>query len=90
MGDERFVHETKVFYIDNAHFESEKWERFKELHFMFEEIVGKVIDEFTTEIDKEKAEESVKYLSELVESFVAELEVLADFTIKNIDELRRR
>lgn len=46
---------------------------------MFEEIVGKVIDEFTTEIDKEKAEESIK-------SFVSELDNLADFTIKNIAE----
>ncbi|MFY0741938.1 phosphatidylserine/phosphatidylglycerophosphate/cardiolipin synthase family protein [Solibacillus silvestris] len=78
-GDEPYIPEVEVIDIDNAYFPKQKWEEFKELHYRFEDLVEKLVNDYPLEFNKGKADKKVGHLRNLVEDFASELDELADF-----------
>ena len=78
-GDEPYIPEIEVINIDNAYFPKQKWEEFKELHYRFEDIVEKLVNDYPSEFNKGKADKKVEQLRDLVEDFASELDELANF-----------
>lgn len=85
VGDEPYIPEIEVIDIDKAYFPEQKWEGFKDLHYRFEGIVEKLMNDYPSEFNKGKAGEEVEKLRVLIEDFASELDELADF-INNDEE----
>lgn len=85
VGDPPYTPEVEILDINNAYFNREKWENFKDIHSRFEEIVEKLISGYPQEFNKENANKELETLDTFVSSFVEELDQLANF-ITNIEE----
>lgn len=85
VGDEPYGREKEILDIENAHFQREKWEEFKDLHFRYEDIVKDLINDYPDKFNKVKAETLISQLRKMVESFVFELDELANFTNNRAD-----
>ncbi|MDW7615199.1 phospholipase D-like domain-containing protein [Peribacillus simplex] len=79
VGDEPYIPDIEIFDMEHASFQREKWEEFKEIHYRFEDIIEKIISDYPSEFDKDKARTKVCHLSNLVKGFVDELNELAEF-----------
>ncbi|QCJ45523.1 phosphatidylserine/phosphatidylglycerophosphate/cardiolipin synthase family protein (plasmid) [Bacillus sp. S3] len=85
VGDPPYTPEIEILDINNAYFNREKWENFKDIHSRFEEIVEKLISGYPQEFNKEDANKELETLDTFVSSFAQELDQLANF-ITNIEE----
>ncbi|MRS26118.1 phospholipase D-like domain-containing protein [Bacillus sp. RIT694] len=87
VGDEPYVPYQEIFSIDDAHFHRERWDEFRGFYYNFEEIIEKLINEYPSEFNKEKANKKVGLLRKLVKQLVFELDELANFKTKQADTM---
>lgn len=85
VGDEPYIPEIEVFDVQKAHFNREKWKKFKELQGTFKSIVIELINGYPSEFNKRAAVVQVNCLGKLVKYFTSELDELANFTT-NIED----